>query len=68
MRTAVLAVFFVLSGCRKDLEVKCSSGTFTCQSFSRNDRLGHYTCWRGGGNVVQIPISVGDACLINEKG
>lgn len=67
MRTVLLALTVMLAGCQKELEVKCSSGTFTCESFSRNERLGHYTCWRGGGDIVQIPISVGDSCLINEK-
>lgn len=67
MRNVLLVLVVTLAGCRKDLEVKCSSGTFTCESFSRNERLGHYTCWRSHGGVVNIPISVGDACLINEK-
>lgn len=64
----MLLIFaIVLAGCRKELEVTCSSGTFTCDSFSRNERLGHYTCWRPHGGFIEIPLSVGESCQIKEK-
>jgi hypothetical protein len=65
-----LFTFFMLCCCgntrENNIKVTCGESVFTCRTFTRNRRLEHYTCRKGEGNYIEIPLTVGDSCKVED--
>lgn len=64
-----LAILVLYTGCltiQNKIKVTCGETVLTCRSFNRSEHLGHYTCWKIGGDYIDIPLSIGDTCKVED--